>query len=387
MNTLGSRKLHIHVIDELKTGGAQTHLVTILRESLARYQFEHRVVSLFGDGPIGDQIRDLGVPTDVFEFREYFERKRFLAVGHVLEDLFRQHRPELVEAHLTWSRLLGLYGAWKAGVPLRIGFEHGDLYFNSWKFRTANFVGQNYAHRIVVCSQALADWARRTHGISRKKLVVLHNCVDLERFVPRENASLRRSWGFPGEPTVFAAVGTLGSGVNKRVDVTIRAIAEARSCGGDVALVVCGDGDQRTALEAQARDLGIQDAVRFLGMRGDVPDVLAACDVFCHAAPFEPFGIVCIEAMAMGIPVVVPDSGGIKEAVEPGTTGLVYPALDTSALAARMMHLVRNPQKARTMGLAGRRAAEQRFSVQTYVQRLYAMYGVDSLSPIESIST
>lgn len=379
-------RLHIHVIDELKTGGAQTHLVTILRESLARYPFEHRVVSLFGDGPIGDQIRSLGVPIDVFDFREYFAQRRFLAVAGELEQLFRQHRPEMVEAHLTWSRLLGLYGAWKAGVPLRIGFEQGDLYFNSWKFRTANFVGQSCAHRIVVCSQALADWVRRTHGISRKKLVVLHNCVDVERFVPGENPSLRRSWEFPGSPTVFAAVGTLGSGVNKRVDVTIRAVAEARSRGADVALVVCGDGDQRTALEALTRDLGIQDSVRFLGMRSDVTDVLAACDAFCHAAPFEPFGIVCIEAMAMGIPVVVPDSGGIKEAVEAGTTGLVYPALDVSALAERILHLHRNPQEARAMGMAARSAAERRFSVRTYVQRLYAIYGVDSPSPIESTS-
>jgi glycosyltransferase involved in cell wall biosynthesis len=375
------KNLHIHVIDELKTGGAQTHLLTVLRESLARYHFEHRVVSLFGDGPVGDQIRSLGVPIDVFDFREYFGQRRFLSVARVLEELFRQHQPDLVEAHLTWSRLLGLYGAWKAGVPLRIGFEQGDLYFNSWKFRAANFVGQNCAHRIVVCSYALADWVRRTHGISWKRLVVLHNCVDVDRFVPRDNPSLRRSWEFPGAPTVLAAVGTLGSGVNKRVDVTLRAVAEARSCGADVALVVCGDGDQRTALEVLTRDLGIQDVVRFLGMRGDVPDVLAACDAFCHAAPFEPFGIVCIEAMAMGMPVVVPDSGGIREAVEAGTTGLVYHAMDTKALAAAMLRLHNNPQEAQAMGAAARRAAEQRFSVRTYVQRLYAAYSIESLSP------
>ena len=67
-------------------------------------------------------------------------------------------------------------------------------------------------------------------------------------------------------------------------------------------------------------------------MRDDVPAVLAGCDAFCHAAPFEPFGIACIEAMAMGLPAVVPDSGGILEAVDDGVTGLVYPCSITRSL-------------------------------------------------------
>jgi len=370
-------RLIIHVIDELKVGGAQTHLVTMLRQAKSAYpHIGHRVISLFNDGPIGDQLRELDVPVDVLDFRPYFARRRFLGAARVLADRFRAYRPDLVEAHLTWSRLLGLFAAWQAGVPRRIGFEHGDIYLDSWKFRAANFVGQHFAHRVVVCSRALADWNRRVHGISRERLAVFHNCVDLARLRPSVDHQVVGTLALPVHSTLFAMVGTLGRGVNKRTDIGIRALAAARVAGADAALVVCGDGDQRTDLEALATTLGVGGWVRFLGMRDDVPAVLAGCDAFCHAAPFEPFGIACIEAMAMGLPAVVPNSGGICEAVDDGVTGLVYPALDHQILAAAMVRLCEDPARRREMGQAARRSVEDRFGVAGYVARLYDLYGL-----------
>ena len=105
--------------------------------------------------------------------------------------------------------------------------------------------------------------------------------------------------------------------------------------------------------------------------------VLRACHVFCHAAPFEPFGIVAIEAMAVGLPIVVPDSGGIREIVEHGVNGLLYPALNHQALAAAMVTFTNEPTLRESMGAAGRTIVEERFSVQQYLAKLYQAYGVD----------
>ena len=146
---------------------------------------------------------------------------RFLGAARVLADRFLAYRPDLVEPHLTWSRLLGLFAAWQAGVPRRIGFEQGDIYLDSWKFRAANFVGQHFAHRVVVCSRALADWNRRVHGISRGRLAVFHNCVDLARLRPSVDHQVVGTLALPAHSTLFAMVGTLGRGVNKRTDIGI----------------------------------------------------------------------------------------------------------------------------------------------------------------------
>jgi glycosyltransferase involved in cell wall biosynthesis len=367
--------LHVHVIDELRTGGAQTHLITTLREAVKYPDIEHHVVTLFGDGELSEEIRDLGLQVHVLDLRPYFRKRRFYAAIHEVQTLLENLRPDLVEAHLTWSRFIALFAAWRADVRLRIGFEQGDLYMDSWRFRIANFFAQSFAHRIVVCSDALADWVHRTHGISRSRLLVIHNCVDLARF--SKNGPKAEDVEFDDGTTVFCAVGTLGRGVNKRVDVCILALAAARLAGAQAALVICGDGEQRGELEELAQSLGIAPYVKFLGTRSDVAQVLRACHVFCHAAPFEPFGIVAIEAMAAGLPVVVPSSGGVRETVEHGVNGLLYPALNHHALGKLMMTFANEPALRERMGAASRRIVEERFSVEQYLPKLYRAYGID----------
>jgi glycosyltransferase involved in cell wall biosynthesis len=366
--------LQVHVIDELRTGGAQTHLITMLREAVKYPGIEHHVVTLFGDGELSEEIRDLGLQVHILDLRQYFRKRQFFAAILEVQMLLESLRPDLVEAHLTWSRFIALFAAWRANVRLRIGFEQGDLYMNSWKFRLANFFAQFLAHRIVVCSDALADWVHCTHGISRARLLVMHNCVDLARF--NKNGAKAKDVEFSHGTIVFCAVGTLGRGVNKRVDVCIRALAAARSAGAKAALVVCGDGEQRSELEELAQSLGIAPYVKFLGTRSDVAQVLRACHVFCHAAPFEPFGIVAIEAMAVGLPIVVPNSGGVREIVEHGVNGLLYPALNHHALGELMVTLTNESALRERMGTASRRIAEN-FSVQQYVFKLYQAYGID----------
>jgi glycosyltransferase involved in cell wall biosynthesis len=366
--------IHVHVIDELRTGGAQTHLITMLREAIKFPGIEHEVVTLFGDGELSREIRELGIRVHVLDLRPYFRNWYFLAAIAEVQTLLESLRPDLVEAHLTWSRFIALFAAWRAGVRLRIGFEQGDLYMSSWNFRIANFFAQTLAHRIVVCSEALGDWVHHTHGVSCSRLLVMHNCVDLARF--KKNGPKAKDIEFPQGTTVFCAVGTLGRGVNKRVDVCVRALAEARKAGANAALVICGDGEQRSELENLAQTLGIASYVKFLGTRSDIAQVLRACHVFCHAAPFEPFGIVAIEAMAVGLPIVVPDSGGIREIVNHGVSGLLYPALNHHALGEAMVTFANQPSSRESMGMASRKIAEERFSVQQYLSKLYQAYGI-----------
>lgn len=367
-----------HLIDEFRLGGAQTHLVTILADAQRRLPYRHRVGGLFEEGPIAADLRARGFDVDVFDLRADFQHRRYDRVVAKLSRRFRELRPDLVEAHLTWSRLLGLPAAAAAGVPRRVGFEHGDIYMKSRPMRVANFVGQFAAQEVIVCSDALKQWVRTTHRTSERRLEVLHNCVDVNRFVPRASDAPRAAFALPNDAFRFVTVGTLGRGVNKRVDLSIRATALAVAAGAQVGIVVVGDGEQRGELEQLAAALGIGDRVDFLGMRSDVPAIIASCDVFVHAAPFEPFGIVCLEAMACGLPVIVPDQGGISEAVREGETGLIYPTLDAEALARAMTRVASDRAWVATVGAAALADVRARFTVESYNDRLYARYGIAS---------
>jgi len=374
----------LHIIDEFKIGGAQTHLVSMLKS--ARHQFpdvSHVVVSIFNDGPIKTRLEETGIPAVVLKIPDTKLFVKSLSIVGQLCRIIKTFRPCCVEAHLTWSRTLGLMAARLCGVPLRIGFEHGDTYLNSAPWRLVNYCSQFNAHHIIVCSNALKNWAHSTHHIAKKRMKVFYNAVDLNRFDRNGTraAFSKKELGLNETTMLFCTVGILGSGINKRVDILIQAVALARKNNHDVALIVCGDGDLRPGLETLAKKLEVENCVKFLGMRNDIPEILAACDAFCHAAPFEAFGIVAVEAMAMALPIIVPDSGGIREIViTDNGTGLLYEPLDVCSLADKMALLAAKTAEARAMGLAGRETANRRYNIDNYVKELYSLYAFPASS-------
>lgn len=366
----------LHVIDSFGLGGAQTHLYTMLAELLRRGHdpADHPVWSLTSDGAVGDDFRELGVEVTCLELGDPLAGGRLDVVFATIARELTRVKPGLVECHLTYSRLLVLPTAAMLGISRRIGFEQGDIYLNKLHFNVANFIGQFFADKIIVCSDALGEWNREHHKILRHKLATFHNCVDVERFVPRSEGEELPE--LPGDPDAIklVTVGSLGSGVHKCTHVSIKAAARARELGANVNLYVCGDGPLKEELIELTRELGVQDSVFLLGWRRDVPEVMKACDVYCHASLFEPFGIVAIEGMASGLPAIVPDSGGISEACVHGKSGFVYPVLDHEAMASYIVEIASDPARLDEMKKVAREHTVAHFTVETYVDKLEALY-------------
>jgi glycosyltransferase involved in cell wall biosynthesis len=134
------------------------------------------------------------------------------------------------------------------------------------------------------------------------------------------------------------------------------------------------DAGSLDATRALAGDLGILPRIRFAGLRTDVPDFLRAADLFVHPSHQEGFSNAILEAMAAGLPVVACDVGGNPEAVVDGETGRLVPPRNPERLAAAMAELLGDEGKRRTMGEAGKRRAEERFSLGRMVAEVEAMY-------------
>ena len=163
----------------------------------------------------------------------------------------------------------------------------------------------------------------------------------------------------------------MGEGVNKRIDISIKAIKELRDKGLDVGLVICGDGKNRNKLEQLSEDLDISNSILFLGNRRDVHKIMPYCYAYMHSAPYEPFGIVCIEAMASGLPVILPNSGGIQKIITDKIEGFIYKALDEQALAEKVEMLMGSDyNKFSTNALI----KVQDYGVTPYVKNLYSLY-------------
>jgi glycosyltransferase involved in cell wall biosynthesis len=202
-------------------------------------------------------------------------------------------------------------------------------------------------------------------GFELPKTVLLPPTVDPGRYAapPGARARLRSRLGVEGRFVVLS----VGRMVRRKAhDLLLRAVAELAREGEPVAAVVVGDGPERGRLETLARELGVEDRVRFAGFVGEreLGEYYAAADAFAMPSRrlagrdgVEGFGMVFLEAGAAGLPVIGAATGGIPEAVDEGRTGLLVPEDDVRALAAAIRRLAQDPQTAKRMGQEGRHRA------------------------------
>jgi D-inositol-3-phosphate glycosyltransferase len=237
------------------------------------------------------------------------------------------------------------------------------------------------ADRVCVLSEDHADSVPYLRSLRRRRperVVEMPNGVDTEAFAPGPDASgLRASLGLGEDAVVVAFVATLDRAhYFKRLDVAIEALARA----GDerLHLIVAGDGELRPEFEAQARAAGLGDRVRFLGRipHARLPDVLRASDLFLLTTqPPESFGIVLIEAMACGLPVIATEYPGVRAVVDESANGLLVPRRDAEAVGSAIRRLAEaGPEERRRLGEAGRAKCERLWSWPRLLDRMDDAY-------------
>jgi len=139
--------------------------------------------------------------------------------------------------------------------------------------------------------------------------------------------------------------------------------------------VLVGDGPRETELRALAERLGVSNAVTFLGRRADVPALLARADVVCHPARMEGLPNAVMEAMAAARPLVATSVGGTPELVQDGIHGLLVPPEDPAALAAGILAVLRDPDRAARLARAAHARIESTFRLDQLVSRIDRLYG------------
>jgi glycosyltransferase involved in cell wall biosynthesis len=226
------------------------------------------------------------------------------------------------------------------------------------------------ADRVVPHSHALArDFAGRSRRLPERTRTI-HSGCQLELSRPGEVT--------PGRPRAVV-VGHISP--TKRTELALDAIRVVARERDDFELHVVGraqyrDEDfayERRLHEMVDRDEVLRRHVRFTGHTADVAAELAAAGLLLHTRPDEPFGIVVIEAMACGLPVVAPRSGGPLESMVEGETGLMYEPGDAADAARHVLRLISDPELAARMGAAGRRRYEDLFSIEAMVSRTEAV--------------
>jgi len=364
----------VHLIDSLGIGGAQIHLLTILK-CADRERYFHVVYSLTDELNIGGEIESLGIKVISLKLKDALKEKRWSSVIGVISKMLKDEKPDILETHLTWSRIFGTIAFLVARKRKIISFEQGDIYNIGWKYRIANFLTSFFIDVIIVPSNAIKKWVLKNYGISQRRVVVMYNSVLTELFKPQtDRGNFRSRFGMGQGEMIVGSVGTLGAGINKGMSYCIDAMSELAKKYRNIKLLIVGDGELRGTLEKQAKDLGLEGIVKFLGFRRNIASILNTIDIFVLASPFEPCAIAIIEAMSMEKAVVVSAAGGSIEIVEDGVTGFLFTPRDSKDLARVIDRLIDDEKLRKEIGVRARKSVEEKFEAKKYVKRLESIY-------------
>jgi glycosyltransferase involved in cell wall biosynthesis len=362
----------IHIIGGGEFGGAEKHILNLAGAS-DLFKVDYTVCCLFS-APFADIASDAGISALSIPMSH---KADFKVVGK-LARVIMEGNFDLVHTHGVRANLLGRLAARQAGKRKVITTVHSLLekdypgvvsrLANSWAERSTRGLTDHF----IAVSQGLRD-RLVCGGIPAKEVTVIYNGISLEEIRPSsEPGAARKKMGFFPETPLVGIVARLHSvkGHSHFLEAA-RSILEQRP---EVRFLVVGAGPHRPVLEKMAGSFGITDQVVFTGFIDDVYSLMADLDLLVISSLWEGFGLTAIEAMALGVPVVATEVGGLPEVVLHGETGLLVPPANPVALARNILWMLDHPGEASSMAEKGGQIVREKFTSTVMARRTEELY-------------
>ena len=363
----------VHIIKATRISGAERHLLILLPALKARGIDVHLILLEDPAHPVDDMAHQL-TEADVPVWRIPIYRHNDVQVIGRIRHVLRTLHPDIVHTHLIHADLYGTAAARLSRVRTVISSRHNDDNFRRLlPVRTFHRLLWLMTDAGIAISQAIARFCIEVEGAPARKITTIYYGLPLN-IVDRKQArsALRDELKLSSDTTLVGMVCRLIE--QKGVIYGLRAFARIEPQFPAAHLVIAGDGPRRSALESEAKTLGLADRVHFLGWRSDTPTVMAALDLLLMPSLWEGFGLVLLEAMAQTVPIIGSDVSAIPEVVLEGETGRLVPPRDTGALATALAELLSDEAGRRHMGLMGQERVETTFSVAHMVDQTLALY-------------
>ncbi|HVE65126.1 MAG TPA: glycosyltransferase family 4 protein [Thermoanaerobaculia bacterium] len=367
----GARSGPLSILQVLEKGSFTTGSVVQMFElarGLARRGHEVAVVSRPG-GEVADRCRGEGIEFFPLPLKHEFD----VASARRLARLIEARGVQVVHAHKGIAHSVALFATLFAPRRPALVVNRGV------SFPLDTFSALKYRFRlgaVVTVCEDIKKVVVRSAGVPPEKVHVVYAGVDLKRFDPDcvDGTEVRREWKVEEGEKLLLQVGAR-DWKGWRDVVSAAGLLAPRFPGLVVAIVACKDEAEKERVRAFAREKGIEDRVRAIGFRDDMPDVLAAADAVADLS-YEGLGITGTirEAMALGKPVVASAAGGNPELVEDGVSGLLVAPRDPAALASAFGKLLGDPDLASRLGRAARERVVAGVSTELRLDRIEALY-------------
>src|SRR5687768_375605 len=360
----------LHLLDTINRGGAEVQALDICRNG---HRFGLDITLVSRGGSLESEFRESGV--------RYIGLRRKLPVdmffASQLRRVIKEHAIELVHGYQAVDGL-HLYLATLGLKNVRRVLSFQGFIADSKNRTTSNFLIPRMDANIAV-SQGMLTWLADVDGLdTSRRFHVIHNGADPRRLQPTER-SLRRELGLPDHSALIGMVGNFYRDPRKDQLTVCRALpavfAEFENAHCVFAgRVEQGAEDKMATCEQACIDAGIADRVHFLGGRSDVPDILAALDVFVFSSLHEGLPVAVSEAMLAGVAMVVSDIEPLLEATGNGEYAAIFPVGDATALSEAVLTLLRDDRSRRNLADRAKNFALQEFSIDAHLRELIKLY-------------
>jgi glycosyltransferase involved in cell wall biosynthesis len=370
------------VIARLNIGGPATHVIA-LAASLPVPDFEVRLLT--GRMGAGEEdmhylADELGVVPEVLSELSPHIGPQDVAGFFRLWRIFREWKPDIVHTHTAKAGALGRLAARAAGVPAVVHTFHGHVlrgYFPApveLGFRLAERTLASMSDAIITLSPSLRRDLVQMNIASENRIEVIPLGMDLEALESCRSRrdELRKEIGLESDVPLIGIVGRLVPIKNHAL--FLEAAASMVHSGKQAHFLLVGDGPLREILVAQAKCLGIEGQVAFLGWRQDMAQVYAALDILALTSLNEGTPVTILEAMAAGVPVAASAVGGVPDVVRVGETGWLTPVGDPNAVAAIWEAILGDPVRAKRITLQAQAEMRANYSKGRMVADIVALY-------------
>ena len=357
----------LHVIATLDSAGAERQLVHLCRR-LNRAEFSPGVCCLTRGGPLEKMLAEAGVPVWILHKRGKWDLTVLLRLRRVV----REFRPDILHTWLPTANTLGRVTGILCGVPACIAAERAADTWKGWLRRRLDRVLERRTARIICNADAVRRFLTERIGLHAEKICVIRNGLDLDEFDKAAAVELPPPLPKPPEGPLLGSVGRLEP--QKGMTFLIEAFKRLPASPANAHLWIVGQGPEEQRLRRQAADAGLEKRVHFLGLRKDVPALMARFCLFVLPSLWEGLPNAVLEAMAARRAVVATRVDGTPEAVVENETGLLVPPRDPEALAEAMTALLRDETRRARFGEAGRRRVEEVFDMGNMIARTQDLY-------------
>lgn len=357
------------ITGSLLIGGVERLIVDTARELLKRGNFRPAICNLSGQQELQPKIESLGCEYYSLNCRSL--SKNLIATVRHVREVIKTYRPDIIHTHQFASDFCGVVGSLGLGIPVLFHLHNPQMEPLSRQIVRYILGMWLCSAFIAVTEEKALLWERQVPN-SRGRVFVLHNAIDPRNLcLPPgyDRTRYRSGLGIPENAFVIGSVGRLS--YEKGYDLLLQAFAQLSREIPSAFLILVGGGKEERQLKGLAQVLGIASRVKFTGYRTDVAALISLFDVFCISSRTEAFPIVALEAMYLGVPLVITDRVSAQDVLS--AASLVVPPT-VAGLTRGLACLANAHDERRNLALKGRILVERQFTMPLYVSRLEAIY-------------